>query len=184
MPFVFSALFIHIPLNKLTLPSCLAHLMGASPHANKNRNNTARREKWQRFYGYYDMNTGISFFTLSKQSKRPPQLDSNHSLFYFIYIYRLHRVFMASHELSLVAASGGYSSCTGFSLQWLILWIPGSRAFGLQQLGCMGLVTSRLVESSRTRDQTCVPCIGRWILNHLTTRKVLFYTFSMVKIHD
>ena len=102
----------------------------------------------------------------------------------YIYIYRLHRVFMASHELSLVAASGGYSSCTGFSLQWLILWIPGSRAFGLQQLGCMGLVTSRLVESSRTRDQTCVPCIGRWILNHLTTRKVLFYTFSMVKIHD
>ena len=102
----------------------------------------------------------------------------------YIYIYRLHRVFVAAHGLSLVAASGGYSSCMGFSLQWLILWILDSRAFGLQQLWCMGLVTSQHVESSWTRDQTCVPCIGRWILNHLTTRKVLFYNFSMVELHD
>ena len=28
------------------------------------------------------------------------------------------------------------------------------------------------MESSRTRDQTHVPCIGRQILNHLTTREV------------
>ena len=26
--------------------------------------------------------------------------------------------------------------------------------------------------SSQTRDQTCVPCIGRQILNHWTSRKV------------
>ena len=26
--------------------------------------------------------------------------------------------------------------------------------------------------TSLTRDQTCVPCIARWILNHWTTRKV------------
>ena len=26
--------------------------------------------------------------------------------------------------------------------------------------------------SSQTRDQTCVLCIGRWILNHWTTRQV------------
>ena len=26
--------------------------------------------------------------------------------------------------------------------------------------------------SSLTRDQTCVPCIGKWILNHWTTREV------------
>ena len=25
--------------------------------------------------------------------------------------------------------------------------------------------------SSRTRGQTCVPCTGRWILNHCTTRE-------------
>ena len=32
-------------------------------------------------------------------------------------------VFVAAHALSLVSASGGYSSlqCTGFSLQWLLL---------------------------------------------------------------
>ena len=26
--------------------------------------------------------------------------------------------------------------------------------------------------TSRTRDQTCVPCIGKWIFNHWTTREV------------
>ena len=30
------------------------------------------------------------------------------------------------------------------------------------------------VESSQTRDQTCVPCVGRWVLVHWTTREVLF----------
>ena len=46
----------------------------------------------------------------------------------------LHRVFIAACWLSLVAASGGYSSlrCTGFSLQWLLLlWVTGSRRTGL-----------------------------------------------------
>ena len=40
----------------------------------------------------------------------------------FIYFW-LHWVFVAVRGLSLVAASGGYSSlrCTGFSLQWLLL---------------------------------------------------------------
>ena len=37
----------------------------------------------------------------------------------------------------------------------------------------MGLVTAQHVESSPTRNQTCVPCIGRWIFIHCTTRKVL-----------
>ena len=36
----------------------------------------------------------------------------------------------------------------------------------------MGLVASVNVESSQTRDQTHVPCIGRRILNHWTTREV------------
>ena len=42
--------------------------------------------------------------------------------FLFIYFW-LHWVFIAAHGLSLVAASGGYSSlqCTGFSLRWLLL---------------------------------------------------------------
>ena len=36
----------------------------------------------------------------------------------------------------------------------------------------MGLVVLRHVEYSQSRDQTRVPCIGRWILNHWTTREV------------
>ena len=110
-----------------------------------------------------------------------------------IYIW-LCWVFIAVHELSLVAASQGYSSlrCAGFSFQWLLqlrstdsrsasfsscgtraqqLWLTGSRAQA-QQLQRTGLVAPWHVGSSRTRDQTCVPCIGRWILNHCATRDV------------
>ena len=36
-----------------------------------------------------------------------------------------------------------------------------------QQLQHMGLAAPWHVESSQTRDQTCVPCIGMHILNHL-----------------
>ena len=35
-----------------------------------------------------------------------------------------------------------------------------------QKLGHMGLVAPRHVESSCTRDQIHVPCIGRWILSN------------------
>ena len=51
-------------------------------------------------------------------------------LFTYLFIYWLHWVFVAVHGLSLVAASGGYSSlqCAGFSLRWLLLlWRTGSR---------------------------------------------------------
>ena len=34
--------------------------------------------------------------------------------------------------------------------------------------------------SSLTRDQTCVLCIGRWILNHWTTREVPLFTLLIV----
>ena len=37
----------------------------------------------------------------------------------------------------------------------------------------MGLVAPRLVGSSRTKTQTRVPCIGRQIVNHCTTREAL-----------
>ena len=41
----------------------------------------------------------------------------------------------------------------------------------------MGLVAPQHVESSRIRDWTRVPCIGRWILNHCATREVPLYIF-------
>ena len=40
-----------------------------------------------------------------------------------------------------------------------------------QQLWPMGLVAPRHVGSSHTRARTCVPCIGRQILNHCATRE-------------
>ena len=55
----------------------------------------------------------------------------------FIYFW-LHWVFVAARGLSLVAASGGYSSlrCTGFSLQWLLLFqSTGSRCTGFSSCG-------------------------------------------------
>ena len=42
---------------------------------------------------------------------------------------------------------------------------------GLQELWHEGLVALQHVGSSRTRARTCVPCIGRRIFNHCTTRE-------------
>ena len=110
----------------------------------------------------------------------------------FIYFW-LCWVFVAARGLSLVAASGVSSSlrCAGFSLRWLLLlwsmgsrhtgfsscrtqvqqlWLAGSRAQA-QYLWHTGLVALWHVGSSRTRARTRVPCIGRRILNHCTTRE-------------
>ena len=41
------------------------------------------------------------------------------------------------------------------------------------------LITRHLGSSSLTRDQTSIPCIGRWGLNHWTTREVLHLVFLL-----
>ena len=64
----------------------------------------------------------------------------------------------------------GFSSC-GMPAQQL--WLAGSRAQA-QQLWHTDLAAPRYVGSSRTRAQTHVPCIGRWILNHCATSEVPF----------
>ena len=46
----------------------------------------------------------------------------------------------------------------------------------------LGLVVSQYVESSWARDQTCVPCIGRQILNHWTTKVLSFLAQGPLKI--
>ena len=119
----------------------------------------------------------------------------------YLFIFWLHQVFVAARGLSLVASNRGYSSlwCAGFSLQWLILlqstgsrcagfsscgmwaqelWHSGSR-MQAQQLWCKGLVAPQHVGSSQTRARTRVPCIGRWILNHCTTREALLSFFNL-----
>ena len=77
------------------------------------------------------------------------------SFFFFNYCYDwLHWVFTVVDELSLVGA-------------WGSLVLVHRHSVG-------GL-------SSLTRDWTCITCIGRWILNHWTTRKsppTFFKSFS------
>ena len=48
----------------------------------------------------------------------------------------------------------------------------------------MGLLTPFHVGSSWTRDRTHVPCIGRWILNHWTTREVPSLQFFVLKFSN
>ena len=93
------------------------------------------------------------------------------------------------HRLSLVAVSGALSvCCVGFSLQWLSCcgaWALGTGAQQFldsraqaQQLWHTGLVAPWHVESPQTRDQTCVSCIGRQVVNHWTTKEIpIFFSF-------
>ena len=101
--------------------------------------------------------------------------------FLFIYFW-LHCVCVAVGRLSPGAMSGV------FSLRWLLLLgTIGSSCTGVsscstwaQWLWHTGLVAPRHVKSFWTRDQTHVPCTGRQILNHWTTRKVPF-SFGVMK---
>ena len=68
---------------------------------------------------------------------------------------------------------------TGFRTPGLQqLRLTGSRA-RTQQLWHMGLVAPQHVESSPTRCQTRVPCIGRRIPIHCATREVLLLHFLL-----
>ena len=44
----------------------------------------------------------------------------------------------------------------------------------------VGLVAPQHMGSSQTRDQTHVPCITRWILNHWTTREIPWLCFRSI----
>ena len=65
----------------------------------------------------------------------------------------------------------GFVAALAFSSwdKWSLLFIAVHR---LQWLWHRGLVASKPVGFPQTRDWTCVPCIGKQILNHWTTREV------------
>ena len=48
-----------------------------------------------------------------------------------------------------------------------------------QLVWLMGLIAPGNLGSSWTRDRTCVPCTGRWILLHWTTRDVPALTLDV-----
>ena len=103
-------------------------------------------------------------------------------ILYICFFLLLRWVFVAARGLSLVAASGGYSSlqCAGFSLQWLLLlWGMGSRRVGFSSCSTQdSVVVAHVLSCSaacgifQDQDRTRVPCIGRRILNHCATREV------------
>ena len=106
----------------------------------------------------------------------------------FIYFW-LCWVIISAQGLCLVAVSRGYYSlllCPGFSLQWLLLlWSTDARARGFRSCSawaprwwCMCVVALWNVESSWTKGRNRVLCIGRLLLNHWTTREVLFKIMS------
>ena len=103
----------------------------------------------------------------------------NKFIYLFIYFW-LCWVFVSVRGLSLVAVSGATlhrgaraSHCHGLSC--CTAQAPDTQA---QQLWLTGLVAPRHVGSSQTRARTRVPCIGRQILNHCTTREAPPLLFS------
>ena len=85
-----------------------------------------------------------------------------------LYIYFKY-LFMAALGLPCNARAphcGDFSRCGAQALAHALLW-----------LWCTDLVVPWHVGSSVTRDQMHVHCIGRWILNHRTTRGVPVIAF-------
>ena len=98
-------------------------------------------------------------------------------LFLFFFNWLLW-AFFPVHGLPVAAEIGG------FSFSWLLLLQSRGSAC---MLWCRGLAAPRHVGSSRMRDQTCVPCIGRQILNQWTTRAVtgwcMFWTLRNMEMN-
>ena len=106
---------------------------------------------------------------------------------FFIYIY----LFLAA--LGLCCCARAFSSSGQQGLLFVVVhgFLIAVASFvvehrlqvrGLQQLWHTSLAVLRHVGSSRTRDRTHVPCIGRWILNHCATREVLKIPFESYKV--
>ena len=74
--------------------------------------------------------------------------------------------------LSLVETSGSYSLVVVCRLLFAVAsFVAEGLGHGDSVVWRLGLVAPRHVGFSRTRDQTVVPCIDRWILIHWTTRE-------------
>ena len=91
-------------------------------------------------------------------------------------------ILVAAWGISLVAVSGATLHCSaqashrgGFSCCWAQpLGTPAAVvvACRFNSHGAWALVALWHMESSQTWGWTCIPCIGKWILNHGTIREV------------
>lgn len=88
------------------------------------------------------------------------------------FLFLLHWVLVAAHRFPLVV--------TGRLLYGRHI---DSRALGLSSCRAWAqLPRGKWDPSSPTRDQTHVPCIGSWVLNHWTTREILIYLFLVTQM--
>ena len=109
-------------------------------------------------------------------------------LFCFVFLISffiwLSWVFSAVCGLSLAAVSRATLRCSAFSLQGPPeLQSTGSGVPGLQELWHVGSAALRLVESSRARDQTLVPCIGRQTFHRWTHQGSPWGGLENFKLH-
>ena len=133
-------------------------------------------------------NSGNQIYTCIRKNSLSLPLLFFFLIFIYLFIYCwLCWVFVAvrglfsscgNRGLLFVAVCGLLLAVASFVLEHRLqaprlqqLWHVGSRTQA-QQLWHKGLVAPRHVGSSRTRARTHVPCIGRQILNHCTTREV------------
>ena len=90
--------------------------------------------------------------------------------------------FVAVCGLSLVAGTGSYSLVPGTSRYCGFFCGAWTLEHWSSTGGTQAWAALQHVGSSWTRDQTYVPCIGRQILNHWTTREVLSYRFLLITV--
>ena len=91
------------------------------------------------------------------------------------------------HELLIAAASRRRAQALGAqgsaaAARGLSSWGLHAPELRLLLFWHMGLVAPLPVDTSQTRDQTHVLCVGRWILIHYTTREVLSFLSVVVRM--
>ena len=116
--------------------------------------------------------------------------------FCFLFLcFFIFKDFLFYFWLCWIFVSGGGSLVELRGTLGCVQWLPLPQSTGsrharcsscsswAQQLWCIGFAAPWHVGSSQTRDETCVPCIGRWILNHWAIREALFAFFFFFSNH-
>ena len=117
---------------------------------------------------------------ISQKAPGHQTLFGSDQLYFFKLIYNFGctgSVFFAACWLPLVEVSGGYSLAPGHELLAVVAFLVAEHrlevpaGFSACSTWASGLAAPRHVGSFPTRDRTCVPHIGRWILNYWTMRE-------------
>ena len=107
-------------------------------------------------------------------SAKPLQITSTDALLIlFLAVLGLHCC-----RISLVAERGGYSLV---AVLRLLISVASLREHGLEEHGLSSCGRATGHVGSWNRNQTHVPCIGRWIINHWTIREALISTLRKGK---